>query len=131
MENEIKVGEYVRTPEQGFIGKLVEINNDVLNYYKIDVKREIRRTNGMSDNYIYARDGFGLKHSPKLIDLIEVGDYVNGWKVLSIATTLDKPNEIGFKFLGFDNLLYEIDIKTIVTKEMMESISYKVKQEEK
>ena len=42
---EIKVGEYVRTPEQGFIGKLVEIDNNVLNYYKIDVGREVRRTN--------------------------------------------------------------------------------------
>ena len=62
---EIKVGEYVRTPEQGYIGKLVEVNKNVLNYYKIDVGREIRRINGMSDNYIYSRDGFGLKHSSK------------------------------------------------------------------
>lgn len=80
---EIKVGEYVRTPEQGYIGKLVEVNKDVLNYYKIDVGREIRRINGMSDNYIYSRDGFGLKHSSNIIDLIEVGDYVNGSEVVA------------------------------------------------
>lgn len=71
---DIEVGEYVRTPEEGFIGKLVEINKGVLNYYKIDVGREIRRPDGYSDNYIYSRDGFGLKHSKNIINLIQVGD---------------------------------------------------------
>ena len=37
MENEIKVGEYVRTKE-GYIGKLVEYIPDALNYLKIDVE---------------------------------------------------------------------------------------------
>lgn len=123
MENEIKVGEYVRTPEQGFIGQLVEINKDVLNYYKIDVGREVRRTNGMSDNYIYSRDGFGLKHSSNLIDLIQCGDYVNGEPVEKIETGLDWGREIT---TTTEYLTNEEDIETIVTKEQFESISYKV-----
>ena len=68
----IEVGEYVRTPEEGYIGKLVEHIENALNYYKIDVGREIIHCDNLRDNYIYSREGFGLKHSKKLIDLIEV-----------------------------------------------------------
>ena len=123
---EIKVGEYVRTPEQGFIGKLVEVNKNVLNYYKIDVGREIHRINGMSDNYIYSRDGFGLKHSSNIIDLIEVDDYVNGKKVIG------KFYEESLKVLILDTRLNakcrSKDIKTIVTKEKFESESYRLEE---
>lgn len=73
---DIQLGEYVRTPEQGFIGKLVEINRHVTNYYRIDVDREIHRLDGHSDHYIYSRDGFGLKHSFNIIDLIEDEDII-------------------------------------------------------
>lgn len=68
---EIEEGEWVRTPEEGFIGKLVEINEDVINYYKIDVGREIKHRDDFIDNYIYSRDGFGLLHSKNIIDLIQ------------------------------------------------------------
>lgn len=124
---EIKVGEYVRTPEQGFVGKLVEINKDVLNYYKIDIGREICRANGMSDNYIYSRDGFGLKHSPNPIDLIKVGDYVNGEKVIKILDGfIEGTMELK---LSNNKKIYRTnanEIKSIVTKEMIESIKYEV-----
>lgn len=75
MEDKIEVGEYVRTKE-GYIGILIEHIPNALNYLKIDVGKEIRRDNGMSDNYIYTRYGFQLKHSKQLIDLIEVGDII-------------------------------------------------------
>lgn len=75
MEDKIEVGEYVRTKE-GYIGILIEYIPNALNYLKIDIGREIRRDNGRSDNYIYTRYGFQLKHSKQLIDLIEVGDII-------------------------------------------------------
>lgn len=78
----IKVGEYVRTPEEGYIGKLVERIENALNYYKIDVGREIIHCDNSRDNYIYSREGFGLKHSKNIIDLIEVGDIVHTRDVL-------------------------------------------------
>lgn len=70
MENEIKVGEYIRTKE-GYIGKLVEYIPNALNYLKIDVCREIIHCDNSRDNFIYTRYGFQLEHSPNLIDIIE------------------------------------------------------------
>ena len=130
---EIKVGEYVRTPQQGYIGKLVEVNENVLNYYKIDVGREIRRINGMSDNYIYSRDGFGLKHSSNIKDLIQVGDiiiYTINCKIADIdivkehtdARTLKKTLRVGLWSLE------QVNIKQILTKERFESESYRLEE---
>ena len=130
---EIKVGEYVRTPQQGFIGKLVEVNKNVLNYYKIDVGREIRRINGISDKYIYSRDGFRLKHSSNIKDLIQVGDiiiYTINCKFADIeivkehtdARTLEKTLRVGLYSLE------QVDIKQILTKEKFESESYRLEE---
>lgn len=122
---DIEVGEYVRTPEQGFIGKLVEINRYVTNYYKIDVGREIRRPDGHSDHYIYSRDGLGLKHSKNIKDLIQVGDYVNGMEVLNIKNKtiyVEWSNEFD-EYTGFVD---ENTIKTILTKEQYEANCYRL-----
>lgn len=57
--------------------------------------------------------------SHNIIDLIEVGDYVNGSEV----TSKDQ-------FLGFGNhdwYILDNEIKSIVTKEQFESMSYEVK----
>ena len=121
----IKLGEYVRTPEEGYIGKLVEIIPDVLNYYKIDVGREIRHCDNSFDNYIYSRDGFGLKHSPNIIDLIEEGDYVNGKYVYSIGTAIGNLPVINHTDGTFTP---NNRIKSIVTKEQFNSIKYTVEE---
>lgn len=126
--DEISIGEYVRTPEQGFIGKLVEINKDVLNYYKIDVGREIRRTNGMSDNYIYSRDGFGLKHSKNIIDLIKKGDYINGYKVCEInkkRIVFEGCHKSKSYYYFEDN---DFEIQSIITKEQIKQIEFRIKE---
>lgn len=86
--SEIEVGEYVRT-EEGYIGILIEYIPNALNYLKIDVGKEIRRDNGMSDNYIYTRYGFQLKHSKQPIDLIEVKDVIK-YRINNISTTLEQ-----------------------------------------
>lgn len=123
---EIQVGEYVRTPEQGFIGKLIEIDNNVLNYYKIDVRREVRRTNGMSDNYIYSRDGFGLKHSFNIFDILKIGDFIHtdygwGWyhhKIDEDTIVIDDGDE----FID----VKKDEIHRILTQEMLWNNSYEV-----
>ena len=79
-----------------------------------------------------------IKKEPSfnLIDLIEVGDYVNGTKVTSISgTRYDKSdlhcycdycqNEKTGKWL----MIPAKDIKSIVTKEQMKSIEYKVEED--
>ncbi len=129
---EIKVGEYVRTKD-GYIGKLVEYIPNALNYLKIDIGREIRHCDDSFDNFIYTRYGFQLKHSHSIIDLIEVGDYVNGKKIEQIECfsadnkkalfyDLDMPMQVGLRFFTED------DIKSIVTKEQFKEMEYKVNE---
>ena len=128
--SEIEVGEYVRT-EEGYIGILIEYIPNALNYLKIDVGKEIRRDNGMSDNYIYTRYGFQLKHSKHLIDLIEVGDYVNGREVKHIAMFEGFPDYPKLIFVDETHLIPDDtcendEIQTILTKEQFEANCYKV-----
>lgn len=120
MENEIKVGEWIRT-NWGHIGKLKRIeldkNDKGLKWYVFDHKEfEI---NIIKEEYNNKPDI--VKYSPNIIDLIEVGDYVNGCRVQGFY---DDTIEL---FGLLHNILTE-DIKTIVTKEQFASIEYKVKE---
>lgn len=128
---EIKVGEYIRT-NNGHIGILKRIELDKtdksLKWYVYDEKEfEI---NIIKERYI--NKPYIVKHSPNIIDLIEVGDYVNGYKVLDIMEdmetgeihlemTSDYTNEI----IG-DCTIYNDDIKTIVTHEQFSNIEYRL-----
>ena len=117
MENEIRVGEYCRTKD-GIIDKVIidykgKCNNPNCNSKHISCEK----------NY-YNEDDI-VKHSPNLIDLIQCGDYVNGYKVDNI--------EKGKLIIGdttqvIEQIVENDEIETVVTKEMMESISYKVKE---
>ena len=125
----LEVGMYVRT-KNGEIGKLEEL------YCQDSYEHSVRmKINGYYDSYLLKEIDFE-KASNNIIDLIEVGDYVNGYPVAYIT---DLGNEFG-KRLSFGNenyvlsskfnldkiYIYEEDIKSIVTKEMFESMSYKV-----
>ena len=119
MENEIKVNEYIRT-KRGIIDKAVKILD---NYIFLKSKFFITEY-GESSTFIKKTDI--VKHSNNLIDIIEEGDYVNG----EIVDKIFNP-----RFLSFGELPYIItannkyepqEIEEIVTKEMMESISYKL-----
>lgn len=68
-----------------------------------------------------------LDHSFELIDLIEVGDIVNGMEVLDIHKPRDlwEPIEIRVDS-RYTNFILAEDIKTILTKEQMEARCYKV-----
>ena len=70
------------------------------------------------------------KASFNLIDLIEVGDYVNGERVTS-SESVDK-NDTD-RYLGFGYYDYYIhdseDIKDIVTKEQFNSMKYVVERD--
>ena len=83
----------------------------------------------------YSKDE--IKSSPRIIKLVQQGDYVNGYKVFNIETSyiLDKNNnrigekislDIGNDMYGSTIYIEEKDIKTIVTKEQFESMEYKV-----
>lgn len=77
---------------------------------------------GVEANYLrdvmFIGDEDIIKASHNIIDLIEVGDYVNGYEV----TSKDQ-------FLGFGNhdwYMLDNEIKSIVTHEQFESMSYKL-----
>ena len=134
MENEIKVGEWVRT-DNGIIGKYVKYRGieDAIEtdnkWIGFDIEKDI------------------VKYSPNLIDIIEDGDFC---KIEFYSPRYEKRGTRIFEvskideYITFENMhcdLFMINgewsnndkrlnpvIKEIYTKEMMESISYKAKE---
>lgn len=128
----MKVGDYVR---------YVDIFNNTIKIRKINeiippdklIKKDVYFFNNkecsLKENII--------KSSPNIIDLIEVGDYVNEHKVLDIYKDIN--GKVRMKFgendlvlvykSNYDNYyLFEEDIKSIVTREQFSQIEYKVKE---
>ena len=110
----LEVGMYVRTDE-GKITKIIEIDKD--GFKRVDKCIDFTNYNI-------------TKVSHNIIDLIEVGDYVNGYKIIKIST-----DHCGRTILiyGYDNgdkqvaiTIYEEDIKSIVTKEQFSQMEYRL-----
>lgn len=117
---DIKVGEYVRT-YNGLIGQVVQITNS--NNYAI------RIYNGAE----YVVRAVIAKHSCNIIDLIEIGDIVNGYRILNIVD-LDNSDKKVFTICKSDfkdicRVWSEEDIETILTHELYNANCYKVKGE--
>ena len=120
----MKVGDYVRTKDyhniRSRIGKIIRQDGK---YYYLDIDEDTQM--------VWEKDTI-LTSSPNIIDLIEVGDYVNGLKI----TYIDEPDEYNSqRLLYFEYPIdYVIktfcneDIKSIVTKECFKSMEYKVKE---
>jgi len=99
----MKVGDYVRTK-----------------------KGTIYQFNSTSSKALSGAKKYMVKSSPNIIDLIEVGDYVNGEKVIRLFNPM---------FLSMGELPYVItdkskyepqEIKSIVTCEQFSQMEYKV-----
>ena len=112
----IEVNEYVRT-NSGLIFKVNEITYD--EEYKDYLYKESFLLVDWKENIV--------KHSKQLIDLIEVGDIVNGMEVLDIHKPRDlwEPIEIRVDS-RYTNFILAEDIKTILTKEQYMANCYKV-----
>ncbi|HHX66624.1 MAG TPA: hypothetical protein GX708_01025 [Gallicola sp.] len=96
--------------------KEIKIYNDKRTDYKYQLIYIVQDGEWVHPNTI-------IKASNNIIDLIEVGDYVNGYKVSKIK------NEIkGFGVIIFDDdtSIHEYNIKSIVTKEQFKSNEYVV-----
>lgn len=115
---DIEVGEYVRTKE-GEIHKVIKIIED----------------DGDWDYYCCENNAgyFAMdiaNHSKQLIDLIEVGDFVNGYRVISVdydvtndtteCIELDLNSNYQYNFISIRQ------IQTILTKESYMANCYKV-----
>lgn len=122
-----EVGEFVRTND-GHIGKLIRIERDdidtSLKWYVFD--------DGKNERYV--NKPYIVNHSKDLIDLIEVGDYVNGYKVIAInketpencieCIELDRNNSYEYQWISKN------DIETILTKEQYTKNCYTVERKE-
>ena len=112
----LSVGIYVRTKKG--IAKIIDRILEPDHYYfKMWVTDKFLEIN---DDTEYISEVDVIKASYNIIDILEKGDYVNGWKVLYWTD--------GTKIVddGYATNLDKIDIKSIVTKEQMEQMAYKV-----
>lgn len=129
----IEVGEYGRTNK----GKIfifswvVDDKGQKVNYI-------LKFVNGGPVKYYLEKGEEIVNHSKNIIDLIEVGDYVNGSKLISIDYAEDEfgnCDKLHFYYHFEDeekdvNEYYEkLNIKGILTKEQFASMEYKVKEE--
>ena len=105
----MKIGDYVRTESgyidkiEGFSGDAVWFENDTILVHKSRMEE------------------WGDKTSPNLIDLIEVGDYVNGYRIDYIVD--------GKLYTNRDEVDFEItekEIKEVLTKEQYEREVFRV-----
>lgn len=129
--------DYVRTPN-GVIARIIDIQDEEGQYFLNGNAVSLSSKVYISDKNITIGENF--KHSPNIIDLIEVGDYVNGSKVVDIniigkdkekwvwvEQMEDTDNKYGDDYVGYNNE----QIESIVTKEQFSAMEYKVESEVK
>lgn len=126
---EIKVNEYVRTID-GYIRKVTQVNEkgsyECLCWGAYLVDEKYKNSVGISAKKI-------AKHSFNIIDLIEEGDYIKlenrGERFYEVTTNYQGKLaiiDIGWNEYEQIDETYNDDIKSIITKEMMKSVEYKV-----
>lgn len=122
----MEVGDYVRTPN-GLITKIIGVQDEENQYFINNNAVSLKSKTYIADKNLTIGENF--KHSPNIIDLIQIGDYVNGKKVIDTFTDYIFDYSEEFKVIRFSetDILHDAKhIKSIVTKEQYENISYKV-----
>lgn len=121
----IEIREYVRT-ENGLIGKVnkIEPRGSGCRFAGEFLKDEIIQFNDGKNYERRVKRKQVVKHSKNLIDLIEVGDYINGKYVKEINQYKD-----GKSIIALIGIIDAQDIKTILTKEQHQSNCYTVEAE--
>ena len=114
----LEVGQFARL-KSGYICKIININDF----------REPSMKYGVEANYLkdvmFIGDDDIVKASYNIIDLIETGDYVNGYLVLNVLDFNDNTRILSLERI-YDNKITEEDIKSVITHEQMEQMAYKV-----
>ena len=121
----LKPNMYVRTKKG--IAKIVEIfDKENEPYYGVKYRTDTFLEIYYDSEYIGDEDI--LKASHNIIDLIEVGDFVNGEIVIGFGTFYYDDGTIERTSLTLDRTVtcLNSEIKSIVTKEQMEQMAYKI-----
>lgn len=150
----LEIGMYIRTDE-GFIAKIKEFKHHytkgkrlvddyvtkevVENYLSLDGS-QCRLIESIdysippcypSDEELDKIKSHIVKTSYNIIDLIEVGDYVNGKKIVDVGCLINGPRK-GTKVIDYYitpsavSYLENEDIKSVVTKELFELAEYRI-----
>ncbi len=127
---ELKVGMWVITNDRMEIGKIKDFCTCEMCEERGFYEPIIDNPNIFITNYDKECKFHGYKFYDNIIDLIQIGDYVNGNKVIRIETS-SYPEDKNVKIIvccGDDDyyVYYNEDIKTILTKEQYENNCYKV-----
>lgn len=116
---DIQVNEYVRTKNNGIKRIDTIFKNKTVNKYGYEIGSD---WDGKEYGIIKTTDI--VKHSKDIIDLIEVGDYVNGYKVEEVSA---ETNEVLLDHNGFGWRTLKNGDK-IVTHEQFANVEYKVEE---
>lgn len=123
-------------------GMYVRLENDVEDIVIINRIADVFENTILTENDgsiyqgVYTKENV-VKASYNIIDILEVGDYVNGEKVIAFKKDIPERNiyfnskkcNIFTDYSLVEDWYFGIedkDIKTIVTKEQMERMAYKV-----
>ena len=124
----LKENDYVRT-DLGEIAKVTSVAKETLQDIVGNVEG-INESIGFCNTEPYVRGNI-VKHSKNIIDLIEVGDYVNGFEVIETDTGYEVDSQIVVSTPTYKEVyLLEEDIETILTKELYQSNCYTVERKE-
>ena len=121
---EIEVGEYIRT-KQGYIAKVMSVDT----YVELDTLINFKKISGnhYAGQRLFDEDDLEItKHSNDIIDLIEIGDIVNGRTVIALNTQYKVCTawcEDWQQYLGYDK---DDEIKTIQTHEQYAQNCYRI-----
>lgn len=119
----LEVGMYIRTKYCGIcdeiaIRKIIKIDKINNNWFYIDKNVcDIYKDHTNKLNTVNVE-----KASFNIIDILEVGDYVNGYYVEDVLKTFVNV-AVGSNYFQSPTI-YEKDIKSIVTKEQFENMKY-------
>lgn len=128
MKSELRENMYVRL--QNDVENIVIINK-IANVFETTILTE---NDGSIYQGEYTKENV-VKASYSIIDILEVGDYVNGSEVLDFEYKVIKGTDNFTNFAvvtencyleNTDSWIIEKNIKSIVTKEQMEQMAYKV-----
>lgn len=124
-KEDLKIGMFVRTKNNSYIpSEIAQIIKMDDKYIYLDIDKD--------SNVVWEYPEYIEKASFNIIDLIKVGDYVNGYPVNSISSVGKKIYEIEIKKTNnrkgvlIEKIRNNEDIKSIVTHEQMEQISYRL-----
>ena len=124
----LEVGMYVRGKYYSYRGKIGKIIKNYNNDLEIAYKNGVLKTtvgSFLEDNIDI--NGRQYVASFNIIDLIEVRDYVNGSPICLIKTD-EKDRTRIYTDSNYKCGYLESDIKSIVTKEQFEQMSYRIEE---